>query len=199
MTQNQTLGEKRDQRFDLELLKDPDSHPVAHASEWKRLFEHFTPRLDSYFRERVPDVSDREDLISVIWERTVENLHRLDSDAVFWNWFRRVGENRLVDIQRSRTSERRSREQLDRECMSSDTAVDDVLSRLSTDPYAGTGIGPDELRSRYLLLSDPDRAFILLILNDVPHRQIATRLGLVSEQASRQRWKRIRARLRGRP
>jgi DNA-directed RNA polymerase specialized sigma24 family protein len=197
MTEHRAFYDKRE-HFDLELLKDPDSDPTAHTSEWRRLFEHFTPRLDSYFRERVPNLADREDLISVIWERTVENLHRLDSAAVFWNWFRRVGENRLVDVQRSLATEIRAQEQLAREYLSFDTAVDDVLARLSTDRYAGTGMSPEDLRSRYLSLTDLDRTFVLLILNDLPHRQIATRLGLPSEAASRQRWKRIRARLMGR-
>jgi RNA polymerase sigma factor (sigma-70 family) len=196
MTNPQVFDDKQE-HFDLELLQDPDSDPSAHATEWRRLFEHFTPRLDSYFRERVPNLADREDLISVVWERTVENLHRLNSPSVFWNWLRRVGENRLVDVQRNRAAEKRSQELLTREYVAADITVDDVVARLSTDPYAGTGITPEELRSRYLSLSEPDRTFVLLILQDLSHRQIATRLGLPTDQASRQRWKRIRARLRG--
>jgi len=183
--------------FDLELLRDPDTDPAAHQLEWKRLFEHFSPRLDSFFRSRVPENSDREDLISSVWQRTLENLHRLDSAAVFWNWLRKVGENRLIDLHRSRAAENRQLDQVGLDSKNRDeSSIDDILSRLASDPYAGTGIGPTELRSRYLSLSSSDRALVGLILLDLPHREIAARLGLASEQASRQRWRRIRARLR---
>ena len=183
--------------FDLDLLRDPDSDPVAHASEWQRLFEHYTPRLDGYFRDRVPDPTDRDDLIAVIWERTVQNLHRLDSPAVFWNWLRRVGENRLVDVHRSRAAERHALEGLGTEPLSFAASVDeDALTRLSADPYFGTGIGPEDLRSRYLSLTEDERNFVLMVLRDRSHKEIAAHLGLASEQASRQRWKRIRERLK---
>jgi RNA polymerase sigma factor (sigma-70 family) len=179
--------------FDLVVLRDPDGDPDAHQREWRRLVEHFVPRLNSYFRLKVPAPDERDDLVQHILFKAVLNVRGIHASAALWNWLRKIGENRVIDLQRSEQSTARHLEQQAAELeFASEAALSDGLVDLPLDSAEGEG----ELGRRVAALSALDRQLLTLVANDVPHETIAKQLGLPSAEASRQRWSRLRRKLR---
>lgn len=175
-------------QVDLKLLGDPDADTVTRSSEWRRVFEHFTPRLDDYFLHRVPDSDERDDLLQHIWYKAVLHIGSLPSSDVLWNWLRRVGENRLIDLQRSAASGVARAEEHAAEVRHELSISDSpsALDVLASNPFDGV------IGQKFAALSQEDRTIILLALDAVPHAEIARHVGLPSAAASRQRWSRLR-------
>jgi RNA polymerase sigma factor (sigma-70 family) len=178
--------------FDLQLLGDPDADPDAHRREWTRVFNHFTPRLDSYFAARVPNKSDREDLIQHIWSKAILRVSSLSDASVLWNWLRRVGENRLTDLQRSGLVVERyaAAHAADVRHELATSPPPSALDHLVSNPFDG------EVGRQFAALSPLDQQLVILAMDEVPHEEIARRLGLPSAAASRQRLHRLRSVLR---
>lgn len=179
-------------KFDLLLLGNPDADPDAHQREWRRVFSHFTPRLDNYFSGRVPNAVDREDLIQHIWYKAILHVDNLPDASVLWNWLRTVGDNRLTDLRRSDAVAQRHAEEhaaeLRHELQTSPPLS--PLEMLASNPFDG------DMGRRFAALPELDRQLVLLAMEEVPHDEIARRLGLSSAAASRQRWHRLRRSLR---
>jgi RNA polymerase sigma factor (sigma-70 family) len=179
--------------FDLGALRDPDADPEAHQREWRRLVAHFVPRLDSYFQLKVPAPDDRDDLIQHILVKAVLNVRGIQASAALWNWLRKIGDNRLFDLRRSAQSTARHIEQQAAELMAETQAhATTEVCDARLDPANGDGA----LGRRIAALNDVDRRLLDLVANEVPHEEIALRLGLASADASRQRWSRLRRKLR---
>lgn len=185
---------ERSPDFDLHVLSDPDTDPSAHQSEWRRLFEHFTPRLDGYFATRVPDEAERADLIQDIWHKALLHIAQLRTPAVLWNWLRRVGENRLIDTRKAAATARRRVEEHAAELhFELETSPPlSALEQLVSNPFQG------EMGQRFARLSERDQRVVRLAMEAVPHEDIARELRLPSAAASRQLLARIRRTLQGR-
>lgn len=182
--------------FDLRLLGDPDTDPNAHQREWRRLVEHYAPRLDGYFADRIPERVDRDDLLQHVWYKAMLHVRSLPNATVLWNWLRRVGENRLTDVARSGAVALRHAEAHAAELRHELEAGGQVDAREEMVDLDALDLEGDVGR-RFAALSEADRQLVMLVIEGVPHETIAARLGLPSAAASRQRWSRLRRSLRG--
>src|SRR5882672_7595673 len=83
--------------FDPRLLANNDRPPKQREAEWLRVYRHFNPRIESFFRGRVSGGSELDDLIAEIWRRALLNIHSLRAREAMWTWLTTIGNNLLRD------------------------------------------------------------------------------------------------------
>jgi RNA polymerase sigma factor (sigma-70 family) len=190
--------------FDLALLSDPAANRDYQEWEWTRVFQHFNPRLEGFLERKTSDSGEMNDVLSHTWEQAYLNvrLGKIESPRVMWTWLSTVAFRKLIDFQRnrSRTGNREVRIDEDQEerLSSPERCVLDRLTEVD-DALAEVGrIERQTFKARWGTLSEKDRQFAYLYaVDDFTHAQITELLGLPSEEASRQRWRRIKKHMRG--
>jgi RNA polymerase sigma factor (sigma-70 family) len=188
--------------FDPKLLADSDGDPAIRDRQWSLVHRHFTKRLNDFFAGRVPDPTEREELIAMIWRRALRSFGSLRSPRATWNWLRQIGENALKDRWKSQNAERKNSKKL-----ATYTTVEEslfhegptVLESLAQDDAFGDGRWPVDratlLRRLTELSSEELRYLRLRLIEGLEHEEIAEMLGC-SPAAARQRYTRILARVR---
>lgn len=163
--------------------------------EWRRLFEHFQPRLVSYFARRVDSEDQLDELTSEIWRRLLLNIHKLKSTNAFWSWMLQVGRNILADWGRGGIR-MNGRQVAMEELTASDAAA--LITPFIFDGDDGSQDIPDLVEALAQLPAE-DRALLeLIVVDDMSHADVAIRLRLDSAAACRKRLQRIKAKLRER-
>lgn len=180
-------------QFDLATLGDPVTDAMAFEHAWWRFEAHFSPRLHSYFQQEVPAPDERDDLIQHILIKATLHIRSVQSVGVLWNWLRKIGHNRLTDLRRSAKSNARHIELLTADLMEEEQGAPRAQA---TDPRLDPFAREGELGRRIAALSAMDRQLLDLVADKVPHDEIAAQLGLASADASRQKWSRLRRKLR---
>lgn len=174
--------------FEISLLHDLRSPADQRDAEWRRVFEHFDPRLRDFFEHRTESGDELDELMSELWRRVLLSVHRLESHRAAWNWMVKIGTNVLLGRGRTATRERKRAELIQ------DVVYTEVgpafIERVFED-------APDDDRRATVLarieaLPEEDRRLIALVAEDQAHAEIARRLSLASAAASRQRLRRIR-------
>lgn len=182
-------------RFDLALLTGSHAAGSAGQAEWRRVFNHFNPRLNSYFARRVEDRDALDDLISEIWRRVMLNVHLLKSQNALWSWMLQIGVNLLRDLGRQGVRQNGRRISLDHLAPAELEQL--IVPRLLDEP--GSIVDGDSLREALGELAPMDRELLELhVIDELTHAEIASRLNLDSEAASRKRLQRLRSQLKGR-
>jgi RNA polymerase sigma factor (sigma-70 family) len=189
-TQVTGTGDVRFPVFDLPRLTGKRGE-AERNSEWDRVFSHFQPRLRAYFGPRADGIQPLEELLDEVWLRAVLHIDSLESSGALWSWLVTVGNNLLRDALRRR-----------------DTGIElvnvDVDDRRSSDvaAFLGAVVPPDSPaatgaveRIRQNVSAEEWEFLNLLCVDNLSHESVATRLGLKSAAASRQRLRRIRQRL----
>ncbi|MDP9179614.1 MAG: sigma-70 family RNA polymerase sigma factor, partial [Gemmatimonadota bacterium] len=183
--------------FAPSVLADVASDAAAREAEWRRVFQHFDPRLRSYFRLRVLDEDQLDVLLGEIWRRAVLKIGGLRSCGAAWSWLTRIGINLLRDWGRRAASERRRTRRVaaladaDREAW--------ILGRVVDEPTAAaTAITPDMVdRAIGRLDVNEQLLFRLWVVDELSHEELAAHAGVGTAATSRQRMKRIRDKLLG--
>ncbi len=174
--------------FEIALLHDTGSPSDQREAEWRRVFEHFDPRLRDFFGHRTDSGDELDELMSELWRRVLLSVHRLESHRAAWNWMVKIGTNVWLGRGRTATRERK------RVALMHEVAHTEVgpafIDRVFED-------APDDERRAKVLarineLPEEDRRLIALVAEDQAHSEIARRLSLASAAASRQRLRRIR-------
>jgi RNA polymerase sigma factor (sigma-70 family) len=181
---------------DVKSLVDGRAPAEQREEEWVRVFRHFQPRLQGYFRSRTASAETLDDLLAELWRRAVLGVASLRSGAAMWSWLTTIGNNLLRD------QWRRDRRVQVREVSWTDAEADDRLRHLLEG-----WVVPDEAQSspdgpRSLVLealTPDDRALLTLFADGFTHEEIAVELGLTGAAASRQRLRRLRLRFAGSP
>ena len=177
------------QQFDLQLLQGLAGDVTAQDAEWLQAFRHFNPRLNSFFERRCDPDYSQDELVTDIWSRACLHVQSLRSSSALWSWLTTIGNNLLADHRRHRAR--------DRESSFTDLGDgDDNVAQL----LAGW-LQPETRETDDSLLDDlssEEREFLeLYAIDGLSHEEIASRLGLSSPAASRQRLRRLRLRLTG--
>src|SRR5689334_17744794 len=175
-------------KFDLRLLRGEDTHGAANEAEWERAFKHFQPRLLSYFERKAKGILPLDDLLQQVWLRAFLNIRSLDSANALWMWLLTIGNNLLRDELRR---ERPIIEPLPDQAHEDSSEIAEFIGVLRGSDKALTD-EIDKIRSE---LSEDEWEFLnLLCVDGLSHNEVASRLGLKSAMASRQRLRRIRQR-----
>lgn len=176
----------------------------AREAEWRRVFEHFDPRLRSYFAARVPDEDALDDLMARLWRRALRGLPELRYAAGAWNWLVRVGTNLTTDDWRRARVRQSRHDAWRRDELPTEPAVPAPALSGDADDDDGPAALVDAAAVRAALetFAPVDAAVLRLrLLEGLEHEDIAERLGLPSAAAARKRFSRARAvlqeRLRG--
>lgn len=174
--------------FDIALLHDIGVPADQRDAEWRRVFEHFDPRLRDFFEHRTESGDELDELLSELWRRVLLSVHRLESHRATWNWMVKIGTNLLIERGRTATRARRRAEVI-QEVMSTEMGPA-FIERVFDDAP------DDDLRAMVLArieaLPEEDRRLVSLVAEDQAHAEIARQLSLASAAASRQRLRRIR-------
>jgi RNA polymerase sigma factor (sigma-70 family) len=190
--------------FDLALLANPAANRDDQEQEWARVFQEFNPRLERFLERRAQDSGEVNEILSHTWEQVYLNvrLGKLESPRVMWTWLSTVAFRKLIDFQRSRTRTRRE-VRIDEDpyhegLLSRERCVLERLSEVDQAYAEVAHIDRQTFKARWSKLSEKDRRFAYLYaVDDFSHAEIAELLGLPSEEASRQRWRRIKKHMHG--
>lgn len=175
--------------FDLALLRAEGTNAAATSAEWERAFAHFQPRLLSYFERRARTVLPLDDLLQEVWLRAFLNITSLDSASALWTWLITIANNLLRDELRRH---RPILQSLPEEAPEDPNNIAEFIGFVD-EPSGGLTDKIDEMRAK---LSEEEWEFLnLLSVDKLSHIEVASRLGLKSAMASRQRLRRIRQRL----
>jgi DNA-directed RNA polymerase specialized sigma24 family protein len=174
--------------FNLPVLYDTGVAANQRDAEWRRVFEHFDPRLRGFFESRTDSGDELDELMSELWRRVLLGVHRLESHRAAWNWMVKIGTNVLLGRGRTSTRERK-RAVLIQEVVCTEVGpafIERVFDDAPDDDRMATVL------ARIEALPEDDRRLIALVAEDFGHAEIARRLSLASAAASRQRLRRIR-------
>lgn len=174
--------------FSISRLTDSSMPRDVRDAEWRRVFNHFDPRLRSFFQYRVGSAPELDELLSETWRRVLLGMKNLSSHRAAWTWMTTIGVNVLKSKGRSESRARRQAEDFEREASADPPIV--FISRIDEG-------SPDDLHlaaalARISALSTEDQELVRLVANEIPHAEIAKLLKLPSAAASRQRLRRIR-------
>src|SRR5512140_3535235 len=87
---------------DLVLRRWIPFRAVARETDWDALYAEQLPRIYNFFRYRVGDGPEAEDLTSVTFEKAWQARHRYDRDrGGFGTWILAVARNVAIDHYRS--------------------------------------------------------------------------------------------------
>lgn len=184
------------EKFTVELdsLIDGRASAEQREREWARIFRHFQPRLQGFFRSKTVSAAALDDLLAELWRRALLGVASLRSGAAMWSWLTTIGNNLLRD------QWRRERRTPVREVSWTDAEADDRLSLL-LEGWAvpdDAQITPDGSWTLVLQsLAAVDRTLLTLFADGFTHEEIAVKLGLTGAAASRQRLRRLRLRFAG--
>lgn len=184
--------------FDIGLLADAETNPGRHEAEWRRVYEHFDPYLRYYF-EDVMRYRDSDEIVAAVWRKALRKIGSLDAPENAWWWLIRIGRNYFIDQRRQEGRRlRNDRTGLDR--MTEDTAEDwrdRVLDKITRETTFDERIDRRAFREAFAKLKDSDQEFAYLLQSEgLSHEQLVERLKLKSVEASRQRWRWIKRKLR---
>jgi DNA-directed RNA polymerase specialized sigma24 family protein len=190
--------------FELALLSS-SAPPDLQELEWTRVFQHFNQRLESFLKGRAHDEGEVGDVLSHTWEQAYIHVRsgKIESPRVMWTWLSTVAFRKLLDLKRTRTLAVSRHVWLDSEpgqvtLRSPEQCVLDRLTEVD-DAFAEVArIDRQQFTARWAKLSERDRQFAyLLAVDEFTHADVVEMLGLPSEAASRQRWRRIKKSMRG--
>jgi len=86
----------------LELERGVAFWPLERAVDWDALYEDALPRVYNFFRYRLGDGADAEDLTSITFEKAWRARHRYRHDrAGFTTWLLAIARNVAIDHHRS--------------------------------------------------------------------------------------------------
>lgn len=181
--------------FSPQRLADSGVDEALRDAEWARVFAHFNPRLRTYFDRLCADDSELDDVLAETWRRVFIHIATLSVPVAAWSWMVTIGRNVLADHGRASSAQKRREEKLT-QWREAEPASDEIaLDWLHEDDLDGMPRGDAALKE-IAALPPQDRDLLQLwAVMDVPHEQIAQRLGLASAAASRKRLQRIRKRL----
>jgi len=188
--------------FNPALLGVPTQDCGVREREWRRVYEHFNPRLDDFFGYTCPDPDKRNEVLSHIWRAALIHLPTLRSSNAAWSYLLRVGQNFLRDqwgaeARASRLLERYARHMVVEEELQ--LSIGTVLEGLSEENAGGSGwpIEPEELEVLLGQLSYEERELVTLRhVHGLNHEEVAERLG-IKPATARKRYSRILKSLRG--
>ncbi|MDQ6769976.1 MAG: sigma-70 family RNA polymerase sigma factor [Gemmatimonadota bacterium] len=190
-----TAGSREEFEFDIRVLADPDAEASARNVAWRLVYEHFDPRLRSFFVRRVSTEGDLDALLSEIWRRVLLKIGSLSSSRAAWSWLLTIGVNLLRDQRRDRAAAIRREDHF--KIYLKDDPEQTLLDMLTDDPFDGR-IDRQIFFQRLQDLPALDRQLVnCFAVEEMSHKEIALRLGLASPEASRQRLVHIRKVLRG--
>jgi len=183
--------------FDVALLTDPAAGHEARDAEWKKVFRGFDPYLRYYFASLGP-YDEMDDVVAAIWRRAVRKIHTLKDQTKAIFWLIKIGRNQLRDAEKAQTRRlERQRKFVDSMIEDDEDWRDAIHSKLTEESLFDDRIDRKEFRRRFSELSDLDQEFaVLLKIDGLSHRDIVTRLGLKSEDASKARWQWMKKKLK---
>lgn len=160
------------------------------------LCERLTPALLAWARLRVPKGSwkpiEPEDVVQEVWLRALTRLETFDPNkGTFRMWMFGIAGRALLDLLRKAVRGASA---------GSDSSTEDPLARVADDATAvSTRLVRSEsfqvVAQRLAALDEQDRRLIIYRgLEGLPHEDVAARLGIGVEAATK-RWHRLRARL----
>jgi len=178
--------------FDLALLSNGDAPELLRQAEWRRLFDHFNPRLESYFALRVPDRDGLDDLVADVWRRILLNIGRLTSANALWSWMIQIGVNLLRDS--GRQGIRRGGRQVSLDDLTPVELQELVMPRVADHTESSGSV--HLLREALATLPGDDRELLdLYVIDELGHAEIAVRLNLPGPATSRKRLQRLKSHL----
>ena len=175
----------------LRILQGLEGNADDRNTEWLRIFQHYHPRLRSFFAWRASSEDELEDHLGQIWARAFLFVGSLKSASALWSWLTTVGNNVFRDEQRRR---RRRPILLESDAPVRDGTLEALIAGWTAD------VDEHERQAKEVAeileaLPAADREFLeLYAIDGLSHDEIAIRVGLPSAAASRQRLKRLRAR-----
>jgi RNA polymerase sigma factor (sigma-70 family) len=183
------LAHTQHESFDLATLRGDAGDSASQEEVWLRVYRHFHPRLDSFFRTRCSTDYSLDELLTDLWSRACLHIRSLRSSDALWSWLTTIGNNLLADARRRLG---RSREVVFSDLGDADKQVERLLAGWISPSV-------DEIDTSVLegLTAEERELLALYAVDGLSHGEIATRLGLASAAASRQRLRRIRVRLTG--
>lgn len=176
--------------FSLAALRGDAEWARAREAEWERVFAHFQPRLELYFRRRSDGILPLDDLLQEVWLRACLNILTLETPAALWTWFLTIGNNLLRDELRRR---RPVMEPLPMEPDTSTHAVGAFLGLLEARFDEASAEALADVQRR--VTAEEWEFLSLLCVDNLSHEEVAARVNLPSAMASRQRLRRLRERL----
>jgi RNA polymerase sigma factor (sigma-70 family) len=189
--------------FDPALLGNPSADEVERDAEWRRVFEHFDPRLREFFSYQRPAPDELDDLLLHIWRAALRGFGSLQSPRAAWSYLVSVGKNYLRDQWAAEARQDRNLDLYGRHIAVEEELrkeLPNVLDRLVREDTWSAGrwpVEPEEFEERMSQLSDVDRELILLRhLRGLTHEQAAEELD-ITHGAARKRYSRILKHLRG--
>jgi RNA polymerase sigma factor (sigma-70 family) len=179
----------------LDILKGTEGSASDRDDEWLSVFRHYQPRLESYFRSRLGDAADADDVVAETWSRAFLFIGSLSSAAALWSWLTTIGNNVIRD--RQRRAQRRP-ELRESDLTNPEGTLEAFIDGWSFREFASEGPAGHARAAVLDRLSSEEREYLeLLAVEGLSHHEIAQRLHLPSAAASRQRLRRIRVRLTG--
>jgi DNA-directed RNA polymerase specialized sigma24 family protein len=182
--------------IDLGLLQDPETDPVGHAAEWRRIFTTFDPYLRFYFEKRL-SYDDAQEVIGEIWHRAVRKIRTLTDPASAIFWLIKIGRNAISDMEKAK-GRRLERQRVYLDALAADDRDwrDEVLDAISAECLFDDRIDRREFRRHFSELSDINQEFAMLLqVEGYSHRELMQYFGFTSEDASKSRWQWIRRKL----
>ena len=169
-------------------------------AEWRRVWEHFHPRLDEHFREQTRDAALADEVVSHVFRRALLRLHEIAAADAAWNWMCRTGRNHLIDLHRRQQAQGRLHAGYQAEIVGTGDDVvpaDIVLRLIEPDKSDDDGrirlpIDRATYEARLAQLSPEDLRLLHLIeLEGKTHVEAARELG-IQPATSRKRHSRAR-------
>lgn len=189
--------------FHPALLGDPSADEVERDAEWRRVFEHFDPRLRDFFSYQRPDPDELDDLLLHVWRAALRGFGSLQSPRAAWSYLITVGKNYLRDQWAAEARQDRNLDLYGRHIAVEEELrkeLPNVLDRIAHEDTWTDGrwpVEPDQFEERMSQLSDAERELILLRhVRGLTHEQAAEELR-ITPAAARKRYSRILKHLRG--
>lgn len=182
--------------LDIDLLVDPDTDPIRHEAEWRRVYSTFDLFLRYYF-EKYLSYDDAQDVIGELWSRALRRIRTLVDPSKAAFWLIKIGRNVIHDL-RKKGDRRSKREEVYTNTLVFDTEdwCDTVLDTLEVEHKFDGRVDLHEFRRHFKALSDEEQEFsILLQVEGRSHRDLMAIFGLSSIDASKSRWQGIRRKL----
>lgn len=165
------------------------------AEAFEPLYHCFRDRLYRVAAGRLGDTADAEDCVQEAFVRAARYLHSYDPARPFFGWLLRILTNLATDRAKARWADR---------LLADDDLVDiPAPPATATDAERLKALSESEARARSVhaalerLPEDQRRRVLLFYVDGLSHADIVRVMGDPSEEASRQKLRRIRESLKG--
>lgn len=170
------------------------------VDSFRRLYERIAPSLYAWVRLRMPPMLrehlDVEDVLQEVWCRGLGALERFDPDQrKFRHWIFRVAKNVMLEaVRRAQRMERVQGARGETERLRALEQVPDEITTVTRRLVRDEAV--QAFLRRVEALDAQERELVVYCgLEELPYREVATRLGIQREAVAK-RWQRLRRRLR---